>query len=92
MVILICMSFLPNAGTEAIGGLTFVLRSEDRTRWYKDPNGQNFYIPIPGRSGKADNGPEASNELLRLICEAENSSAWTLMHRFNRAASLINEV
>lgn len=75
-----------------MGGLTFVLRSEDGTRWYKDPNGQNFYVPIPGKQPSMDPGPEASNELTRLIIEAENTNAWTLMHRFNRAASLVNDV
>ena len=29
-----------------IGGLTFVLRSADQTRWYRDANG-NFFVPIP---------------------------------------------
>jgi hypothetical protein len=31
-----------------IGGITFVLRSADATRWYRDAYG-NFFVPIPGK-------------------------------------------
>ena len=33
-------------GNAPIGGLTFVLRSGDTTRWYRDANG-NFFVPLP---------------------------------------------
>ena len=49
-------------------------------------------MPIPrGDQGSGEN-PLAGveDELSRQIVEAENSSAWTLMHRFNKAADLMD--
>ena len=82
-------------------GLTFVLRSADKTMLYKDAGG-NFFVPVPGKNNKVDlekmeeegKKPTAStmpDGLLRAIVESENSSAWTLMHRFNRATDLLSE-
>ncbi len=55
--------------------------------------GRNFSIPIPGVKGAADTSSaiETSSELVRQIGEAESSDQWTLMHRFNRAADLLDQ-
>jgi len=85
-------------------GLTFVLRSADGTRWHNDAGGGNFFVPLPFRSHAADGGaaPPPDDAALaaasaglrtaleRAVVDAEvNSSAWTLMHRYNRAAELL---
>ena len=74
--------FLPPDHT--VAGISFVLRSADRTMWYKDAGGGDFFVPVPGKA----NGPvmedpvvDQPDELCRAIVEAEASSAWTLMHR-----------
>ncbi|GLC33353.1 hypothetical protein PLESTB_000342400 [Pleodorina starrii] len=78
-----------------LGAVTFVLRSSDSTMWYKDAGG-NFVVPLPSKDGEPvePQGPDvAKDELSRNIIEAEvNSTQWTLMHRFNKAADLISEV
>lgn len=67
------------------------------TRWWKDGD-SNFTAPVPGVRPTADvkaSDPAAvfEDELSRIIVDCEvNSGAWTLMHRFNKAAELINEV
>lgn len=56
--------------------------------------GRNFSIPLPGTTGKSDSSGEllsSDNELVRQIAEAEQSGQWTLMHRFNRAADLLEQ-
>ena len=55
--------------------------------------GRNFSIPIPGAKGAADTsaGVDTSNELVRQIADAESSDQWTLMHRFNKAADLLDQ-
>jgi hypothetical protein len=40
-------------GDAPIGGLTFVLRSEDSTRWYRDAD-TNFFVPLPTRSREVE--------------------------------------
>jgi alpha-glucan,water dikinase len=85
-------------------GLTFVLRSADGTRWYNDAGGGNFFVPLPFRSAAgaadavADDAALAAaaaglrTPLERAIVDAEvNSSMWTLMHRYNRAAELLEQ-
>ncbi|KAI8477159.1 MAG: R1 protein [Monoraphidium minutum] len=78
-----------------IGGLTFVLRSEDSTRWYRDAD-SNFFVPLPTKGKEVDNTgllEEAPNDVWRVILNAEvNSFQWTLMHRFHKASDIINEV
>lgn len=58
-----------------------------------DAGGRNFSIPIPGAKGATDtaSGVDTSNELVRQIADAESSDQWTLMHRFNRAADLLDQ-
>lgn len=34
-------------------GVTFVLRSEDGTRWYRDAD-RNFFVPIPVKGEEVD--------------------------------------
>ncbi|KAJ9505372.1 hypothetical protein QJQ45_028079, partial [Haematococcus lacustris] len=81
-----------------VGGLIMVLRSSDSTMWYKDAGG-NFHLPVPSKAAplaRQEGGDPLSrlpDDLSRAIVEAEvKSSAWTLMHRFNKAADLVNEV
>ncbi|GIL92123.1 hypothetical protein Vretimale_14920 [Volvox reticuliferus] len=77
-----------------LGAVTFVLRSSDSTMWYKDAGG-NFVVPLPSKDDPVEATPPdvAKDELSRTIIDAEvNSSQWTLMHRFNKAADLISEV
>jgi len=78
------------------GALVFVLRSSDGTMWYKDA-GNNFSVPVPckGTEGKVVEDPvsQLPDDLSRAIVDAEvNTSQWTLMHRFNKATDLMNEV
>ncbi|KAK9809702.1 hypothetical protein WJX73_007079 [Symbiochloris irregularis] len=80
-------------GDHSLAGITFVLRSKDNSRWWRD-GGSNFLIPLPGAPGaKADNAAGAfEDDLSRTIVDCEvNSGAWTLMHRYNKAADLLSE-
>ncbi|PNW80482.1 hypothetical protein CHLRE_07g319300v5 [Chlamydomonas reinhardtii] len=78
-----------------LGALLFVLRSSDNTMWYKDAGG-NFTVPLPSKDKPVEDTRSMDvikDELSRTIIEAEvNSSMWTLMHRFNKAADLVSEV
>ncbi|KAF5843594.1 hypothetical protein DUNSADRAFT_12856 [Dunaliella salina] len=78
-----------------VGAISCVLRSADATMWYKDGGG-DFLIPVPCKHVKEgtqlDAMPQLTDDLSREIVDSENSSAWTLMHRFNKATDLINNV
>ncbi len=58
--------------------------------------GGNFRCPIPGPASAApqdDALAEFEDDLSRTIVDCEvNSSAWTLMHRYNKATELIDSV
>ena len=57
--------------------------------------GANFSVPVPGgsKAAEADGGAEIEDELARAIVECEvHSSEWTLMHRYNKAAELIEGI
>ena len=58
--------------------------------------GGNFNCPIPGPKSAApeDNVlAEFEDDLSRTIVDCEvNSSAWTLMHRYNKATELLDSV
>lgn len=58
--------------------------------------GGNFNCPIPGPKSAApedDVLAEFEDELSRTIVDCEvNSSAWTLMHRYNKATELLDSV
>ena len=57
--------------------------------------GGNFSIPLPGGPGPktADSTAGFEDELSRTIVDCEvNSGAWTLMHRYNKAADLLAQV
>lgn len=60
--------------------------------WYKDAGG-NFFVPLPSKDAPALEAaaPRVEDELSRAIVEAESSSMWTLMHRYNKAADLIRD-
>jgi alpha-glucan, water dikinase len=78
-----------------LAALTFVIRSEDGTAWYRDAGG-DFLVPLPGpRRAAKDGDPAAAfdDDLSRRIVDAEvNSGAWTLMHRFNLASDILNAI
>lgn len=73
----------------SISALQFVLRSSDRSAWYNDGSG-NFFVPLMRRKGSAA-AAEALDPMLQSIVDAENSDKWTLMHRFNAVAGLLQD-
>ena len=58
--------------------------------------GGNFNCPIPGPKSAApedDMLADFEDDLSRTIVDCEvNSSAWTLMHRYNKATELLDSV
>ena len=57
--------------------------------------GANFSVPVPGgsKAAEADASAGTEDELARAIVECEvHSSEWTLMHRYNKAAELIEGI
>lgn len=75
-----------------VSNLLFVLRSADRSCWYKDGHG-NFIVPLPGAKGVAKGPPmpEFKDEFTRNLVDLEvGKSGWTLMHRFHAAADMID--
>lgn len=62
-----------------VASLQFVLRSRDGSKWYRD-GASNFSVPAATRGGEAEQ-PVVDDKLVREIIDAENTSAWTLMHR-----------
>mmetsp|Transcript_20854 Transcript_20854/g.62756 ORF Transcript_20854/g.62756 Transcript_20854/m.62756 type:complete len:1085 (+) Transcript_20854:1468-4722(+) len=81
------LNFPAGAG---LSGLIFVLRSEDNSAWWKDGGG-NFTIPIPSSKEEEAATGELS-ELSRVIADFEKSDQMTLMHRFNKACDLLDQV
>lgn len=77
-------------GTD-VASLQFVLRSADGSMWYRDGS-SNFNVPVPRPGAEEEEGVAVDDALVAAIIDAENSSAWTLMHRFNRAADLLGDV
>jgi alpha-glucan,water dikinase len=77
-----------------VTALVFVLRADDGTRWWRD-GGANFTAPVGVAADAAAASPayetcDFEDELACDIVAAEvDSGAWTLMHRFNRAADLL---
>lgn len=51
-------------------------------------------MPIPSATAASDqkDTPNFEDEISREIVEAEQSSAWTLMHRYNKAHDLLEKV
>lgn len=77
-----------------LSALSFALRSGDGSRWWKD-GVSDFVAPLTQR--KKDGGEGAAvietDELMQRIIDAEvKSGGWTLMHRFNLAADLLDDV
>jgi alpha-glucan,water dikinase len=77
-----------------LSALSFALRSGDGSRWWKD-GVSDFVAPLTQR--KKDGGEGApvveTDELMQRIIDAEvKSGGWTLMHRFNLAADLLDDV
>eukprot|EP00873_Tetraselmis_striata_P000762 jgi/Tetstr1/421026/TSEL_012071.t1 len=78
----------PNHG---LISLQFVLRADDSTRWWKDGN-SNFNIRVPGSGAMMVESIEedfVDNPVGLEIIKAESSSMWTLMHRYNKCADLL---
>mmetsp|Transcript_39261 Transcript_39261/g.92974 ORF Transcript_39261/g.92974 Transcript_39261/m.92974 type:complete len:1415 (-) Transcript_39261:222-4466(-) len=72
-------------------GLQFVIRADDSTRWWKDGN-SNFKVRVPGSGEPVVASMEedfAGNEVALNILRAETQSQWTLMHRFNKVADIL---
>ena len=76
-----------------VTSLQFVLRSADGSAWYRDGS-SNFNVPLATTAGDAgaEGAAVVTDPLIRAIVDAENESKWTLMHRFNRVADLLDEV
>ena len=77
-----------------LSALSFVLRSEDGSRWWKD-GGSDFVAPLAQRKKEGDEDKPAveTDELMQRIIDAEvKSGGWTLMHRFNMAADLLEDI
>uniref|UniRef100_A0A7S1X676 Pyruvate phosphate dikinase AMP/ATP-binding domain-containing protein n=1 Tax=Tetraselmis chuii TaxID=63592 RepID=A0A7S1X676_9CHLO len=71
--------------------LQFVIRAEDSTRWWKDGN-SNFVVRVPGSGTALVESMEedfVDNPLGLEIIKAETSDMWTLMHRYNKSADLL---
>jgi len=57
--------------------------------------GGNFNIPIPSPASATpedDAVGQFEDNISRSIVEAGSSSAWTLMHRYNKATELLDSV
>lgn len=79
---------------DGLSGLYFVLRAEDGTRWWKDGH-RDFSIPLPFAHQQAESpgaGMLSHDKVAAEIVEAESSDQWTLMHRFNKAAEVVESV
>ncbi|KAK9816496.1 hypothetical protein WJX72_001009 [[Myrmecia] bisecta] len=76
-----------------LSGLIFVVRSADSTKWWND-GGSNYNAPVPGAAmglRSMDPGSDFEDELSRTIVDCEvKSDQWTLMHRYNKAADLLD--
>lgn len=87
---------IPTNPDDGASSLVCVVRSADGTRWWKD-GGDDFRIPLPFRSDGGSSSAESEAELVASlspvvaeICRHEQSSSWTLMHRFNAAAEAVD--
>lgn len=74
-----------------LSGLAFVLRSEDGSAWWKDGGG-NFITPVPSASEPAEDSGTGLSVLAQDIADFEKSSQMTLMHRYNKATDLLEQV
>ena len=85
--------------TTDVAALVFVLRADDGTRWWRDAGG-NFAVPVRISSAEDTTAAAAraaaaaslgsDNALAAAIVTPETAAgAWTLMHRFNLAADLV---
>ena len=80
-----------------LSALSFVLRSRDGSKWWKD-GGSDFVAPLRQKTQKKgdDEGQAVAvetDELTQRIIDAEvKSGGWTLMHRFNMAADLLEDI
>jgi len=81
-------------------GIPAVLRSEDSSHWWKDGN-KNYVMWIPQEGEDLQAAKDAASPFAeqfahdmigRVIAESENEVMWTLMHRYNKAADLLEEM
>ena len=74
-----------------ISAISFVLRSDDGSRWWKD-GGTDFVAPLVAKDKSDSDVKEDLDELSQMIIDCEvKSGAWTLMHRFNKAADMLED-
>jgi hypothetical protein len=61
-----------------------------------DTGGSNYNVPVPGAAGAlSGKDPLAAfeDDLSRTIVDCEvNADQWTLMHRYNKAADLLEQI
>lgn len=77
---------------ESLSAISFVLRSEDGSRWWKD-GGSDFIAPLVAKETSPSDGAVDLDELSRIIIDCEvKSGAWTLMHRFNKASDVLEDI
>ncbi|XRB06735.1 alpha-glucan, water dikinase [Pycnococcus provasolii] len=72
-----------------IAAIPFVVRSNDETRWWKD-GARNFVVPTRLKQAEDDDLTMVDDVLLNELIEAESSGMWTLMHRYNKIADLLD--
>lgn len=76
----------------SLSAISFVLRSEDGSRWWKD-GGSDFVAPLVTREKSASKDVVDLDELSQIIIDCEvKSGAWTLMHRFNKASEILEDI
>ena len=80
-------------GNAKVSAISFVLRSEDGSRWWKD-GGSDFLAPLLAKdASKSVDEMEEVDELSQTVIDCEvKSGAWTLMHRFNKASDLLEDI
>ncbi|WPT16709.1 Alpha-glucan water dikinase [Picochlorum sp. SENEW3] len=80
-------------GNAKVSAISFVLRSDDGSRWWKD-GGSDFLAPLLAKdASKSVDEVGEVDELSQTIIDCEvKSGAWTLMHRFNKASDLLEDI
>ena len=74
-----------------IFGVSFVVKSDDATQWWKDGGHSNFVCPFPNQRHQEQEGG-LDDALVDDIVDRESGDHMTLMHRFNGCADLIRGV
>lgn len=99
----VALCFCVDQFRHAIRLCTYLVLGSTSSQWHANvvidmrmsAGGGNFNIPIPSPASAApeDDGlAQFEDNISRSIVEAESSSAWTLMHRYNKATELLDSV